>query len=53
LARQLEANGCTKAWLLGVHAESLRQGERLSPTVQATLELLRDLLKEVSTEVMA
>ena len=48
LARQVEANGRTKAWLLGVQPESLRPGERLSPTVRATLKLLLELTAEVS-----
>jgi hydrogenase 3 maturation protease len=45
LARQMETNGRTKAWLLGVQPESLKPGQPLSPTVQATLELLLDLLR--------
>jgi hydrogenase maturation protease len=45
LAKQVEANGRTKAWLLGVQPESLRLREELTPTVRATLELLLDLLK--------
>jgi hydrogenase maturation protease len=53
LARQVESNGQTRAWLLGVQPESLRQGEQLSPTVQATLELLLGLLRDVSAEVIA
>ena len=48
LARQMEANGRTKAWLLGVQPESLKPGEPLSPTVRATLELLLELVREVS-----
>jgi len=53
LARQIEAHGRSKAWLLGVQPESLRQGQQLSPVVQTTLELMRDLLQDTSTEVMA
>jgi hydrogenase maturation protease len=45
LAKQIEANGRTKAWLLGVQPESLRLSEELTPKVRATLELLLDLLK--------
>jgi hydrogenase 3 maturation protease len=45
LAKQVEANGRTKAWLLGVQPESLRSGEELTPAVRATLELLFGLLK--------
>ena len=44
LAKQVEANGRTKAWLLGVQPESLRLSEELTPTVRATLELVLDLL---------
>ena len=46
LAKRVEANGRTKAWLLGVQPESLRSGEELTPAVRATLELLFDLLKD-------
>jgi hydrogenase maturation protease len=53
LARQIEANGRTKAWLLGVQPESLRPGEQLTPTVRASLELLLELVRHVSTEVVA
>ncbi len=35
LAKRVEANGTTKAWLLGVQPESLRPGEEL--TCPATL----------------
>ena len=45
LARQLEANGQSKAWLLGVQPQSLRSGAPLSPPVRATLELLLELLR--------
>lgn len=45
LARQIEANGRTRAWLLGVQPGSLRLGEPLSPAVRATLELLLELLE--------
>jgi hydrogenase maturation protease len=44
LAKQIEADGRTRAWLLGVQPESLRPSEELTPTVRATLELLLDLL---------
>jgi hydrogenase maturation protease len=53
LARQVEANGKTRAWLLGVQPESLRRGEELTPTVRATLELLLELVRDISAEVMA
>jgi hydrogenase maturation protease len=45
LARQIEANGRTKTWLLGVQPESLKPGKPLSRTVQTTLELLLELLR--------
>ncbi len=45
LAKQAEANGRTKAWLLGVQPGSLKLGQSLSPTIQATLELLLELLR--------
>jgi hydrogenase maturation protease len=45
LARQVEANGRTKAWLLGVQPESFKSGRSLSPKVSATLELLSELLR--------
>jgi hydrogenase 3 maturation protease len=44
LAKQIEANGRTKAWLLGVQPESLRLSEELTPSARATLELLLNLL---------
>lgn len=53
LARQVEANGKTRVWLLGVQPESLRPGEELTPAVRATLELLLELVRHISTEVMA
>jgi hydrogenase 3 maturation protease len=53
LAKSIEANGTTKAWLLGVQPQSLKPGESLSPAVQGTLELLRELLIEVSMEEIA
>jgi hydrogenase maturation protease len=45
LARQIEANGRSRAWLLGVQPESLAPGQPLSTTVQATLDLLMRLLE--------
>ncbi|MGO8926640.1 MAG: hydrogenase maturation protease [Limisphaerales bacterium] len=53
LAKQVEANGRTKAWLLGVQPESLKPGQELTPTIQATLELLVELVSDISTEVTA
>ena len=45
LAKQAEANGRTKAWLLGVQPNSLKPGQPLSPVIQTTLELLLELLR--------
>jgi hydrogenase 3 maturation protease len=45
LAKWAEANGTTKAWLLGVQPESLKPGDELTPRILATLELLLDLLR--------
>jgi hydrogenase 3 maturation protease len=44
LARWVEASGTTRAWLLGVQPESLKQVESLAPKVQATLDALCELL---------
>jgi hydrogenase 3 maturation protease len=45
LAKLAEANGRTRAWLLGVQPRSLRPGEKMSPEVSATLLILEKLLK--------
>jgi len=44
LAQLVEAGVPTKVRLLGVQPESLKPGHRLSPAVEASLCLLRDLL---------
>jgi hydrogenase maturation protease len=44
LARCIEANGRTKAWLLGVEPESVRPAARLSAAVQETVKLLTGIL---------
>jgi len=44
LARWIEADGKTRAWLLGVQPGSLKAGEPLTSTLRTTLEALRDLL---------
>jgi hydrogenase maturation protease len=46
LAKWAEASGTTKAWLLGVQPESLRPGGELTPTVQATFQLLLELVRD-------
>jgi hydrogenase 3 maturation protease len=48
LAKWVEANGTAQAGLLGVQPESLKPGENLTPAVQATLELLVELLRGCS-----
>ncbi len=44
LSHWLEANGTTRAWLLGVQPESLRGGRPLSARIKVTLEILSQLL---------
>ena len=44
LAKFVESNGITKAWLLGVQPGSAREGQGLSPKVQESLNVLRELL---------
>jgi hydrogenase maturation protease len=44
LAKLAESNGKTKAWLLGVQPESLKPGQTLSPSVQRTVKIVRELL---------
>jgi hydrogenase maturation protease len=44
LAKWVESSSRTRVWLLGVQPESMKVGHELTPTVNATLELLRDLL---------
>jgi hydrogenase 3 maturation protease len=46
LAKWAEANGRTQAWLLGVQLASLRPSAALTPAVQLTLDLLKELLSE-------
>jgi len=53
LAKWAEANGTTKAWLLGVQPESLKPGTELTPAVRATLDLLLELVCDLALEVMA
>ena len=49
LAKCVEENGHTKAWLVGVQPQSLGSAEGLTPEVEATLETLTDLLCEAWT----
>jgi hydrogenase maturation protease len=48
LAKCAESNGITKAWLLGVQPESIRQGQGLTPTIEKTLAALCDLISDSS-----
>jgi hydrogenase maturation protease len=48
LAQYVEADGATRAWLLGVQPATLRPADRLSPAVEATLDILVDLFREAS-----
>jgi len=50
LAQVIETGGPSKAWLLGVQPESLREGGSLSPKVQASIELLASLVGDLSDE---
>ena len=49
LAGWVEANGKTKAWLIGVQPESLKAGPQLTPTLQTTLEVLAELLRDIGS----
>ena len=49
LAKCVEENGHTRAWLVGVQPQSLGSVEGLTPEVAATLEALTDLLCEAWT----
>lgn len=46
LAKWVQASGKSKVWLLGVQPKSITLGQTLTPTVSATLDLLRALLLE-------
>jgi hydrogenase maturation protease len=50
LAKWAESNGTTSAWLLGVQPESLRPSGDLTARLEATFELVRELLRDVSME---
>ena len=49
LAKCVEENGHTRAWLVGVQPQSLGSVEGLTPEVEATLATLADLLSEAWT----
>ena len=44
LAKLTEASGTTRAWLLGVQPQSIRPQRGLTPAVDTTLVLLREML---------
>jgi hydrogenase maturation protease len=50
LAGWVEANGKTKAWLIGVQPESLKAGQQLTPALQTTLEVLSELLSGIGSD---
>ena len=50
LAGFVESNGVTRAWLLGVQPESLKEGNGLSPKVRKTLGVLLELLVHLRTQ---
>ena len=49
LAKFAQAGGKTAVSLLGVQPQSIRPGQTLTPTVNATLDLLRAMLLELTT----
>jgi len=53
LAQWAEANGATRAWLLGVQPESLRPGQPLTPTMRKSLEALAELLGGLGLQARA
>ena len=50
LAKFVESNGITKAWLLGVQPGSLREGQTLTPAVRKTAGVLLELLFRLKTQ---
>jgi hydrogenase maturation protease len=53
LAQWAEADGTTRAWLLGVQPESLQPQQQLTPTLQKTLAALCALLKTSTNQAGA
>jgi hydrogenase maturation protease len=49
LAQALEQGG-TRVWLLGVQPESLQPGQELSATMEASMEIIHGLLRDVRTQ---
>lgn len=52
LAKFVESNGTTRAWLLGVQPGSAREGRGLTPKVQETFNVLRELLFRLKNKEM-
>jgi len=52
LAKVVESNTITKAWLLGVQPESMKEGQNLTPTVLRTMGVLRELLLDLRTQLV-
>jgi hydrogenase maturation protease len=50
LAKWIESNGTTKAWLLGVQPESLSAGPQLTRTMQTTVDALAELICGITEE---
>lgn len=48
LAKWIETNGSTRAWLLGVQPQSLKTAPQFTAVVQTTWEVLKELLCDVS-----
>ncbi|MGA8299081.1 MAG: hydrogenase 3 maturation endopeptidase HyCI [Terriglobales bacterium] len=53
LATFVEANGVTRAWLLGVQPESLKEGQSLTSPVRKTLDALLRLLLRAKRQEMS
>ncbi|HEY6937299.1 MAG TPA: hydrogenase maturation protease, partial [Terriglobales bacterium] len=49
LAQALERAG-TRVWLLGVQPESLQQGQELSATMEASMEIIHGLLRDLRAQ---
>jgi len=52
LAKVVESNGATRAWLLGVQPESLKEGRAITPAVRKSMEALLQLLLQRSRQVV-
>ncbi len=47
LAKWAEENGVGEVWLLGVQPESIRPGDKVTPKLEATLEIVADVLQDI------